>query len=103
MPRIHAVATCLALSLTVACAPAPEARDHSADVDRLAEDAWNHLLERSPYLQNRQGTLVTEFPDLTEEQAAADVEWARSMLARIEAIPLEELSHGDALTLECLR
>ena len=91
--------------LFVACAGGgPEtAGDYSAAVATIAEDAWDQLLAQSPYLQNRQGLRVTELPDLSEEQAAANVAWSREMLDRIDAIPLDELSHEDALTLECIR
>ena len=101
MRRIGAcIATVLALS---GCAVEEARHDYSAEVAQLAEDAWTHMLEQSPYLQNRQGIRVTEIPDLSEEEAAGNLEWARSMLERIDGIPLEALSHADALTLECLR
>jgi uncharacterized protein (DUF885 family) len=86
------------------CAAESEpARDASAEVAVLAEDAWQHLLRQNPYLQNRQGMLVTEIPDLSEARAAENVAFARSLLERIAAIPASELSHDDTLTLDCLR
>lgn len=96
----------LAFALPLAtCAPSRNeaALDPSARVAALADDAWNHLLAESPYLQHRQGLLVHELPDLTPEQAAADVAFARSLAARADAIPAAELPHPDLLTLECLR
>lgn len=93
----------VALLVTAACGGAVPERDYSAEVEQLANDAWARLLEQSPYLQNRQGARVTEIPDLGEEEAAEDIAFARGMLDRIEAIPLDRLSHEDALTLECLR
>lgn len=104
--RAAPIATVLAtLSLSLACAEQkpPETPDPSAEVAQLAQQAWDHLLEQSPMMQSRQGIRVTSLPDLTEEQAARDVAWSRRMLERIESIPLEALSHEDALTLECLR
>lgn len=97
------IAACAVLLLAACAGAPPTATDHAATVAALAEDAWQHLLEQNPYLQNRQGMRVTELPDLSEEDAAREVEWARSMLARIEALPVDELSHEDALTVECLR
>ena len=96
------VLTILAV-VPLACAQPEPAVDYSAQVAQIADDAWEHMLEQSPYLQNRQGILVTEFPDLTEEENMANLEWSRAMLARVESIPMEALSHEDALTLECIR
>ena len=96
---------CLALSIvsSLACSRRDIPVDYGDDVAHIADDAWEHLLEQSPYLQNRRGILVTEFADLTEAETIANLEWSRAMLERIDAIPLEALSHDDALTLECIR
>ncbi len=103
MGRI-ALVVIVSVALLVGCASDEVAtRDYTADVAQLAQDAWDHMLEQSPYLQNRQGLLVTEVPDLTEEEAARQLDWSRRMLQRIDAIPLAALSHEDALTVECLR
>jgi uncharacterized protein (DUF885 family) len=94
----------VATTRMLGCAAESEpARDASAEVEALANEAWQHLLHQSPYLQNRQGMLVTEIPDLSESRAAADVAFARSLLQRIVAIPADELSHDDVMTLESLR
>jgi len=92
-----------ALITLIGCTGGEPQKDYSAELSQLSEDAWNHLLEQNPLLQNRQGTRVTEIPDLNAEQAAEGIAFARRMLRRIEEIPLDQLSHEEALTLECLR
>lgn len=107
-PAIAVLSTLIIL--LAACAGEPEtsresetAVDPGARVDQLVAEAWAHALEQNPYLLNRQGTLVSEFPDLTPTQAAEQVAWSRRMLERIDALPRQEMSHEDELTLECLR
>ena len=106
MRRIESFTVALGvLTLLAGCAAEETAptRDHSAEVAQLATEAWDHMLEQKPYLQNRQGIRVTSIPDLTEDEARKQLDWSRRMLERIETIPLDALSHEDALTLECLR
>ena len=64
--------TLAALLLIAGCAPQePATQDYSSEVAKIADDAWNHMLEQSPYLQNRQGMRVTEIPDLDEARLPA--------------------------------
>ena len=95
--------TLAALALA-GCSPSSgPAGDPAAQVAALADEAWERVLDRSTFLQLKHGLLVRELPDWTEEQAAADVAFARGMLERIEAVPAEDLADADRLTLEMLR
>ena len=88
--RRSAIYILMACMLMAGCAAESEpARDASAEVAALAEDAWQHLLQQSPYLQNRQGMLVTEIPDLSEAQAAVDVAFARRRPIKLVGHPRE--------------
>jgi uncharacterized protein (DUF885 family) len=103
--RIQSLALTVGLAfLLVACAPGERPTpDHGARVAELAEECWQDLLERSPYLQVRQGRLIRRLPDATEAQAQANVEFSRSVLERIDEIPRDALAHEDVLTLDLLR
>lgn len=109
MRRLQAIlfTPVLVIAVLAGCsAPTPEAPaapDFSREVAALAEEAWQRLLAKSPFLQVRSGQLLKELPDLTPEDAAADVAFARSLLDRIDAIPSDALSREDALTLALLR
>ncbi|MFQ5528311.1 MAG: DUF885 family protein [Thermoanaerobaculia bacterium] len=99
-------AAALALALLVpGCAQDSKTAppDAAARVDDLAEEAWQALLARSPFLQVTQGELVRQIHDLTPEQAAEDIAFARSVIERIEAIATEDLDHERVLTLRVLR
>jgi uncharacterized protein (DUF885 family) len=97
--------TVLALIFLTACSAEPEVplRDLAAEVAALAEEAWQHNVDQSPYLQVRQGRLIGELPDYTQENARENVAFWRSMLERIDAIPADQLEHEDAMTLAILR
>lgn len=101
--RGAALAAGLASTLVGCGADRRPAPDPGAQVAELAQDCWQFLLEQSPYLQVRQGGLIRELPDATVTQAQANVEFSRSVLERIDAIPREALTHEDALTLGLLR
>lgn len=108
MTRIGALAVAALVAAGLAACAAPNsgekrAMDPAAAVAALAEEAWQEQLRQSVYLQVKQGLLVRELPDLTPEQAAADLRFARSLLDRIAAIPSGELAPQDALTLAVLR
>jgi len=97
----HLVPIGLLLTVLTACsAPAPV--DHAARVAALVEEAWQHQIAGSVYLQVRQGRLIGELPDLTPEQNARDIEFARSLKDRLGALPVAELAHEDALTVAIL-
>ena len=100
-----AAAVLLSLALSPACAPGDRepAPDPAAEVAALAAEAWDHLLSQNPYFQVRSGMLLRQLPDFTEAQAAANVAFYRSLLARLDALPADALSHQDAITVAMLR
>jgi len=58
----------------------------AARLDALAEELWQHELERSPALRVKEGLPVTELPAFTEQEAEDDAAWARGMLGRLATI-----------------
>ena len=77
-----------AVSASPAASAAPAASDRSpADrLDALAEESWQHQLDRSPALRVKEGLPVEELPAFTVEEAEGDAAWARGMLDRLAAI-----------------
>lgn len=80
----------------------PPPIDYAAEVAALVEEAWQHQVEQSAYLQVRQGRLIGELPDLTPERSARDADFARALKKRLERVPVERLAHEDALTVAIL-
>jgi uncharacterized protein (DUF885 family) len=104
--RLAFIGTVLAsLVFAFGCSPAPEApdRDYAAEVAALAEEAWQHNIAQSPYLQVRQGQLIGELPDYTLENTERNTAFAHEMLGKIEEVPADQLAHEDAVTLAILR
>ena len=89
----------------IACGPGNDSPppEPSALVAEIALEAWEHQLSRSPYFQVRTGQLIGELPDFTPQQAAQDIAFARNMIDRIDALPLDELAHQDLLTARIIR
>lgn len=75
----------------------------SAQVAALVEEAWGRARDQTPYLAVRTGSLIRTLPDLSPDQAARDVAFARSMLERLDGIAPESLAHDDAITAAILR
>ncbi len=105
MPRNALFVLALALITAAACGPDDEelAAAQAAAVAALADEVWQHTLSQSPYLQVRHGALIRELPDYTLDNTTENAAFARATLERLEAIPLEELAHEDAVTAEMLR
>ena len=63
-------------------------------LDALAEEVWQHTLERSPELRIREGLPVTELPDFSHQAALDEAAWARGVLERLRAIDPAELERA---------
>ena len=104
----HSVVAAVVIGCTVVIACTPTDREeptqgYSAEIAALAEEAWQYNLARYQYLQVRSGELMRELSDYTPEDAAERVAFARSMLERLDRIPLDALDHEDAITAGILR
>lgn len=72
-------------------------------VDAIAEEVWQHRLEREAPLRIRQGVPVTALQTGSLEEAEREAAFAGSVLDRLAAIDAAALSHEQHLTLEFLR
>ena len=99
------LAVVAAFSWMSACEPAPDLApvDYGGEVAAIAEAAWQILLSESPFMQSRQGLLVTELPDNTEEKMQELAAKERALIERIDAVPAAEIDHEDLLTLQLIR
>jgi uncharacterized protein (DUF885 family) len=74
-----------------------------AKLDLVAERAWQYKLAQSPYLQLRNGVTVTGLPVGSLEEAEADADFARGLLAELAAVKTDGLAEDDLQTLGFLR
>ena len=75
----------------------------SSEVKTIADDLYNLILEESIYLRLQNELSITFFPDMTYENSLADVEEAKTMIARIDAVDQNVINHSDNLTLAMMR
>ena len=96
--KIMLAATALALAAPLAAAP-------SDDFRALLDEHYQWLLRNSPTYATALG--VRDFddriPDLSDEARRRQVDEARAFLARVEAIPADQLNEGDRVTRAILR
>ncbi len=78
--------------------------DDSASAVRSIEDeVWEYTIEHQNLFRLKLGLPITKLQRVTLEQAQKDADFAKSILAKIEAIPTDDLSHEEWLSLELLR
>jgi uncharacterized protein (DUF885 family) len=96
----------ITVALLAACtgesAPPPEV-SASAELQRIADELWEHLLERDLYLRVSQGLPVVELPRMSLEEDEAEAAFAARLLERLASIDAELLPHQDYLTLRILQ
>lgn len=83
------VAPAVSAAAGVTPGPGPAER-----LDALAEEVWQHTLERSPELRIREGLPVTELPDLSHRAALDEAAWSRGVLERLRTIDPAELERA---------
>jgi uncharacterized protein (DUF885 family) len=101
-----------AIVLTIAVAAggaawsAPAADEASARARREVADAaeswWQRQLETDLGLRLRQGLRMERLGRVTEESVRRECEFARGIVARLRAVPAEQLAHEDWLTMRIL-
>lgn len=87
--------------LSFACAttrPTP-----SQALAHLAEEQWQHQLEQDIGTRAELGLPIEHLPDVSFAQAEREAAFARSMLARLEAIDANALTDDERVTLGILR
>ena len=84
-------------------ATSPGTPKTSAQLARIADEYWQHTLTHNFYERFRSGAPVNELPDLSEESAKADAAFAAHVLAELEKVKPDGLTHQDVLTLKILR
>lgn len=72
-------------------------------VNAVADEVWDYEVERSPFLQLRNGIPVTGLPAGTLEESEEDAAFARRQLAVVGAIDSADLATDDSLTASFLR
>ena len=96
------------LSLALACggtgsSPEVEKTASAMHLEQLADEVWQRRVADSPALRMLEGLPVEELPDLSYAKAEQDVEFARSILARLAEVDYAELSHNEVLTAEVIK
>jgi uncharacterized protein (DUF885 family) len=100
---------CLALALaSLACERTPAANPDrtnspATEVNAIADELWQHLLDRDMDLRVTNGLPVEELPRLSLEEDEAEAVLAAELLERLASIEAESLPHEDYLTLRILQ
>lgn len=95
--RAPIVLLVVALAALPARAGAQEAPPPSAAawLDALAEEHWQHVLDRSPGLRLKEGLPVTELPGVSRADAEAEARYAQGLLERLAAVDPEVFQQAD--------
>jgi uncharacterized protein (DUF885 family) len=70
---------------------------------KACDDYWERQLADSPYLRLRHGLPIAKLPDVSLRKSESEAAFAKSMLARLQAVKPGDLSHEELLSLELLR
>jgi uncharacterized protein (DUF885 family) len=93
----------LAAGLLLFAACATTQPNESARLKQIAADDWQHQLDESVALQIKFGLPIRHLPDLSYAHAQREAEFARSLLARLDAIHPEALNEDDRISYGILR
>ena len=96
------------MSLTIACEgmgspPEVEKTASASHLEQLADEVWQRRAADSPALRALDGLPVESLPDISFAGAEEDVEFARSILARLAEVDYAELDHDEVLTAEVIK
>lgn len=83
--------------------PAVAQQDATAQVNQLADELLAHLRETSVYVRQQSGLPVGHFDPVTLENAQQEAAFSKGMLARVDAIALDQLPHEQWLLAKMLR
>ncbi len=72
-------------------------------VAAVEDEVWQYTIEHQNMLRLKLGLPITKLPLVSFEQARKDADFAKSILDKIDAIPIDSLSHEEWLSLELLR
>jgi len=105
---IVALASIVSMSLALGCggtgsAPQVEKTASAMHLEQLADEVWQRRVADSPALRMLDGLPVERLPDISYAKAEQDVEFARSILARLAQVDYAELSHNEVLTAEVVK
>lgn len=81
----------------------PAGADGAATVNALADELLAHLRATSAYVRLQSGLPITSFDPITLEHARAEAKFNQKMLARVDAVALDKLSHDQWLLAKMLR
>ncbi len=79
-------------------------RSTAADeIRRIADDLWQHQLDREMYLRVTYGLPVDELPQLSLEDLRAEADFAAELSARLDRVEVSQAPHEDYLTARTMR
>jgi uncharacterized protein (DUF885 family) len=84
-------------------ATSPGTSKASAQLARIADEYWERTLTHNFYERFRSGAPINDLPDLSEENAKSDAAFATHILAELQKVKPDDLTHQDLLTLKILR
>ena len=84
-------------------ATSPGTPKTSAQLARIADEYWQHTLTHNFYERFRSGAPINELPDFSEENARSDAAFATHILAELQKVKPDGLTHQVLLTLKILR
>ena len=94
----------LALGVVLFTANMAWARDAApALIKRVAEDVWQHVLEKTTYFQLQYGVEVTRLPSLSLADTLDDAAYYQRVLGQLEAIDESGLDEKSLITLAVVR
>lgn len=79
------------------------ATQSSLVLKQVGDDYWEYLLEESIYLRFKFGLKIEKLPDMTYAYAKSYVDFATSLLERLEKVKPEELTHEEELSFGILK
>lgn len=114
MLTIRTISCALAALLLAGCAntplavaasgaePVAEAEGAARELDRLADEAWEWVLETDSTLRDAAGLPFVGIKDITLEETRKDAAYAATRLSRLDAIPSQLLDPDRELTRQFL-
>ena len=105
MANCLAVLTCL-LAGVAAQAGQQQAASSTvtgAKLAKIAEEYWNHELEESIFERQKLGLPIRNLPDISQAHSQAEAAFAAHILAQLQTLPANALTHDQTITVELLK
>jgi uncharacterized protein (DUF885 family) len=89
-------------AVAAACASKPAPTD-SEILGAIANDYWQHQIDRDVWLQAKRGLPIKQLPEASYREAQRESTFGESILRRLDAVSLGRLTDDERITLSLLR